>query len=191
MSDSFDKYLNTERRLIRGARYNHDLGRDKKIFIGVSLLLFVNNIDVCFGLCEYYYHETDCSIPDYDTYNSTQSTLDIQSVFTDLLELLLINDSRWPADSFDDEESYSGLCLHLAWRADTDGEGGVAGGRFCYPPESSLMNNVTLDYARALVGGTKEKYGDALSDVSNQSNDNSICNIQGTCTACTMRICTG
>ena len=148
------------------------------------------------------------------THNSALSTLDIQSVFTDLLELLLTNDSRSPADSINGEESYSRLFLRLAWHADTDGEGGA--GRVCYPPESSWMNNGKLECACALVGGIKAKYGDALSSgglfvfagtaailqdggpigqvcadridntndsLSNISNDNSTCNIQGNCTA--------
>ena len=140
--------------------------------LSLLLLLFVNNIDVCFSLCEYYYdgtpvNGTDYSIPDYDTYNSALSTLDIQSVFTDLFELLLTSDSCWPADSFNNEESYAGLFLRLAWHAAgtfrEDGEGGAAGGRIRYPPESSWMDNANLDYARALVGGIKEKYGDSLS----------------------------
>ena len=76
--------------------------------------------DVCFGLREYYYDGTsmdgtDYSIPDYDTYNSALSSLDIQSVFTDLLEVLLTSDLCGAVDSFNGEESYAGLFLRLAW----------------------------------------------------------------------------
>ena len=86
------------------------------MFVGLlSLLtLFANNIDVCFSLCEYYYDGTPTNGTDYDTYNSA---LDIQSVFTDLFELLLTIDSRWPADSINGKESYTGIFLRLACHA--------------------------------------------------------------------------
>ena len=91
------------------------------MLVGLSLLLlFVNTIGVCFGLREYYHDGTsmdgtDYSIPDYNTYNSTLPSVDIQSVFTDLFEVLLTSDSCWAADSFNGEESYGGLLLRLAW----------------------------------------------------------------------------
>ena len=78
------------------------------MFVEVPLLiLFVNN--VCFILCEYYYDGTTIN----RTYKSAFSSLDIQSVFTDLFEVLLTSDS--PADSFNSEESYTGLFLRLPW----------------------------------------------------------------------------
>ena len=42
------------------------------MFVGLLslLILFVNNIDVCFSLCEYYYDGTPTNGTDYDTYNS-------------------------------------------------------------------------------------------------------------------------
>ena len=185
------------------------------MFVEISLLLlFVNKVCFTISLYEYYYDGTDYSVLDYDTYNSTLSSLDIQSVFTDLFELLSTSDSCWPAHSFNGEESYAGLFLRLAWHAagtfcDTDGEGG-AGGRIRFPPEASWMYNANLHYARALVRGIKEKYGDALScgdlfafallqrdgpvgeicagriDNTNGSlldvlNDNSTCHTQGNC----------
>ena len=135
------------------------------LFVEVSLLLFVNN--VCFSLCEYYYDGT----PINGAYNSALSSLSIQSVFTDLFEVLLTSNSCWSAYSFNSEESYAGLFLRLVWHAagtfcDIDGEGGVDGRIRC-PPESSWMDYANLDFncASALVGGinVKEKYGDALS----------------------------
>ena len=97
----------------------------------------MSNIDVRDSLCEYYY-----SIPDYDTYTSALSSLDIQSVFTDLFELLLTDDSYLATDG--------GLFLRLGWDAagtfrDTDGEGGAAGGGIRFPSESSWMDNANVD----------------------------------------------
>ena len=134
--------------------------KNKKMFSSLSLsstlllLLLVSNIDICHSLREYYYdgtpiNGTGYSIPYYDAYNSALS-LDIQSVFTDLFELLLTSDSCWATDSFNGEESYPGLFLRLTWHA----AGTVReadDGRIRFPPESSWMDNASSDHSLTLI----------------------------------------
>jgi catalase (peroxidase I) len=110
----------------------------------------------------------DLTIPDESTYNDALSTLDISAVFGDLYDLMYDSQDCWPADEFNDEKSYAGLFLRLAWHCagtfrDTDGNGGCAGGRQRYQPESAWDDNVNLDKGRALLAPIKEAYGDALS----------------------------
>ena len=77
--------------------------------------------------------------------------------------LLFTSDSRWPADSFNGEESYARLFSRLGWHAAGPSRTfGTGGESICYPPESSWMDNANLDYACALVGRIKERYGDFI-----------------------------
>jgi hypothetical protein len=110
----------------------------------------------------------DLSVPDYDTYNRVLKTLDIKSVFNDIYELMYSSQECWPADEFNEEKSYAGLFLRLAWHSAgtyraTDHAGGSPGGRQRYQPESAWDDNANLDKARALLAPIKESYGDALS----------------------------
>ena len=112
---------------------------------------------------------TDPDTPDIHTYNEALLTLDIPSVFQDIFDLLTDSQECWPADTLgpDDVTNYGGLFVRLAWHCSgsfrsTDGEGGCAGGRIRFDPETSWDDNVNLDKARALLVPIKLKYGDAL-----------------------------
>ena len=139
----------------------------------VSLLISSLFLPFSNAVCPYLLDGTpaeneDLSVPDESTYNSAVSGLSIPAVFNDLYDVLLDSQECWPADEFNGERSYAGLFLRLAWHCagtfrQTDGQGGCAGGRMRYQPESAWDDNVNLDKARALLGGVKEKYGDALS----------------------------
>ena len=110
-------------------------------------------------------------IPTLDEYNLKLKTLNIQSVITDVVNLLTSSQPCWPADTIPTSKvgtSYGGLFIRLAWHCsgtyrDTDGRGGCGGGRQRFQPENSWEDNTNLDKARALLWPIKQKYGDALS----------------------------
>ena len=138
----------------------------------LSLLNLLGLFNTAQSVCPYLLHGTpstgnDESIPDLEKYDEALSSLDISAVFNDLYTLMLNSQECWPADEFNNEKSYAGLFIRLAWHcAGTyrhgDGKGGCGGGRQRFPPESTWDDNVNLDKARALLGPIKEKYGDAL-----------------------------
>jgi len=110
----------------------------------------------------------DPFVPNITEYNSALLDLDINSVFQDIVDLLVDSQDCWPADTINVDTNYGGFFIRLAWHCSgtyrsTDGVGGCAGGRIRYYPEASWDDNVQLDKARALLYPIKEKYGDSLS----------------------------
>ena len=92
--------------------------------------------------------------------------IDFEAVKTHIKDNVLqnSNDSYWPADY----GNYGPLFIRLAWHAsgsfrESDGRGGADGGRQRFDPERSWRDNTNLDKARALLRGTKEKFGIGLS----------------------------
>ena len=103
---------------------------------------------------------------DYDSsdYASAAATLDWSSVKADVIKLMHTSDSRWPSDY----GNYGPLFVRLAWHTSgsyrqSDGRGGVSGGRQRFEPERSWADNTNLDKARSLLQPIKLKHGIGLS----------------------------
>jgi len=102
--------------------------------------------------------------PSMEVYDTALQTLDIKALMMDLEQLFTDSQECWPADF----GNYGPFLVRLAWHSsgsfrDTDGKGGVGGGRQRFEPERSWDDNTNLDKARALLNPIKAKYGDALS----------------------------
>jgi len=102
--------------------------------------------------------------PSPDAFVAALNELNLADVMDDVTKMMTDSQSCWPADFGD----YVGLFTRLAWHAagtfrNTDGVGGLTGGRQRFDPEASWEDNTNLDKARGLLWPIKEKYGDGLS----------------------------
>ena len=110
-------------------------------------------------------HDTRTNPMDSDyNHREAASSLDFESVKSDVKTLMTDGQDWWPADW----GHYGGLMIRLAWHAAGsyrmgDGRGGAATGNIRFAPLNSWPDNASLDKARRLLWPVKKKYGNALS----------------------------
>ncbi|HWM07318.1 MAG TPA: catalase/peroxidase HPI [Actinophytocola sp.] len=100
---------------------------------------------------------------DFD-YAEEFSTLDVDELRRDVIELMTQSQEWWPADY----GHYGGLFIRMSWHAAgtyriADGRGGGGSGQQRFAPLNSWPDNVSLDKARRLLWPIKEKYGRKIS----------------------------
>jgi catalase-peroxidase len=101
--------------------------------------------------------------PDFD-YAAEFSTLDVDALRQDLIEVMTTSQDWWPADY----GHYGPLFIRLSWHAAgtyriEDGRGGGGRGQQRFAPLNSWPDNASLDKARRLLWPVKQKYGKAIS----------------------------
>ncbi len=97
-------------------------------------------------------------------YAAAFSTLDVEALKSDIVEVLRTSQEWWPADF----GHYGGLMIRLSWHAAGtyriyDGRGGAGSGDQRFAPLNSWPDNGNLDKARRLLWPVKKKYGQAIS----------------------------
>jgi catalase-peroxidase len=97
-------------------------------------------------------------------YAKAFSTLDVEALKRDIVEVLHTSQDWWPADF----GHYGGLMIRLSWHAAGtyriyDGRGGAGSGDQRFAPLNSWPDNGNLDKARRLLWPVKKKYGQAIS----------------------------
>ncbi len=100
---------------------------------------------------------------DFD-YAAEFSTLDVQELRRDLVELMSTSQDWWPSDY----GHYGPLFIRMSWHAAgtyriADGRGGGGEGAQRFAPLNSWPDNASLDKARRLLWPIKQKYGRKLS----------------------------
>jgi catalase-peroxidase len=100
---------------------------------------------------------------DFD-YAEAFSTLDVDALRQDLVNLMTDSQDWWPADY----GHYGGLFIRMTWHAAgtyriADGRGGGGQGAQRFAPLNSWPDNASLDKARRLLWPIKQKYGQKVS----------------------------
>ena len=97
-------------------------------------------------------------------YQRSSTTLDVEALKQDIVEVLNTSQDWWPADF----GHYGGLMIRLSWHAAgtyriDDGRGGAGDGGQRFAPLNSWPDNANLDKARRLLWPVKQKYGQKIS----------------------------
>ena len=92
------------------------------------------------------------------------STLDVDALKRDIVEVMTTSQDWWPADY----GHYGPLFIRMSWHAAgtyriADGRGGGGQGAQRFAPLNSWPDNASLDKARRLLWPVKQKYGRKLS----------------------------
>jgi catalase-peroxidase len=100
---------------------------------------------------------------DYD-YAEEFSTLDVEALKQDVIQVMTTSQSWWPADY----GHYGPFFIRMSWHAAGtyrihDGRGGGGAGAQRFAPLNSWPDNASLDKARRLLWPVKQKYGRKIS----------------------------
>ncbi|HXY93126.1 MAG TPA: catalase/peroxidase HPI [Acidimicrobiia bacterium] len=100
---------------------------------------------------------------DFD-YAAEFSTLDLEALKRDIVEVMTTSQDWWPADY----GHYGPLFIRMAWHSAgtyriADGRGGGGSGAQRFAPLDSWPDNANLDKARRLLWPVKQKYGRKIS----------------------------
>jgi catalase-peroxidase len=100
---------------------------------------------------------------DFD-YAEEFSTLDVEALRQDVLDVMTTSQDWWPADY----GHYGPLFIRMSWHAAgtyriEDGRGGGGDGAQRFAPLNSWPDNANLDKARRLLWPVKQKYGQKIS----------------------------